>query len=116
MTHYAFIAAVLGFGLAAAILYLIRRDHIYLRDGLFWIGVALASIALGAWPRLLDWMGSLAGVSYAPALLFLVAIVVLVVRALIADIALTRLKRDLRRLNQRMALLEAEMKKVDERL
>jgi hypothetical protein len=33
---------------------------------------------------------------------------VLVLKALYADIALTRVNRDLRRLNQRMALLEAE--------
>jgi hypothetical protein len=41
-------------------------------------------------------------------LLFLLAILVLVVRALMADIALAQLKRDVRRLNQRLAVLDAE--------
>jgi hypothetical protein len=34
--------------------------------------------------------------------------VVLVLKALLGDIALTKLRRDLRRLNQRMALLESD--------
>ena len=51
--------------------------------------------------------GSALGIAYPPALLFLVAIVVLVFKALFGDIELTRVRRDLRRLNQRIALLEA---------
>jgi len=47
-------------------------------------------------------------VGYPPILLLLVAIVALVVKALLGDIAMTRLKRDLRRLNQRVAMLEAQ--------
>ena len=46
--------------------------------------------------------------AYPPTLLLLVAILVLIVKALLGDIALTKLRRDLRRLNQRMALLEGE--------
>lgn len=114
MTDYTLLAATLGIGLSATILYLIRRDHLYLRDGLFWIGVAVASIAFGIWPGLVDVMGRAVGVAYPPALLFLLAILVLVVRALMADIALAQLKREVRRLNQRMALIDAEARKTPE--
>ena len=48
-----------------------------------------------------------AGIAYPPALLFLVAIVVLVIKALFGDIELTKLRRDVRRLNQRIALIES---------
>lgn len=108
MTDYYIVAAALGLGLAAAILFLIRRDHLYLRDGVFWIGIAVGSIILGVWPSLVDVLGVAVGVAYPPALLFLIAILVLVVRALKSDIAVTQIKRELRRLNQRMALYEAE--------
>jgi hypothetical protein len=108
MTDYYIIAAILGLGLTATILYLIRRDHLYLRDGLFWIAVACASMVLSLWPSLVDTLGVAVGVAYPPALLFLIAILILVVRALMADIAVTQIKRELRRLNQRMALYEAE--------
>jgi len=108
MKDYHYTVLVLGVGLAAGILYLVRRDHLYIRQGLFWIVAAVVSLAFGIWPYLIDSFGSLLGIAYPPTLLFLVAILVLVIKALFADIALTKLRRDLRRVNQRIALLEAE--------
>lgn len=108
MSQHALLTTILGFGLALCIAYLIRRDHLYLRDGLFWILIALLSVGLGTWPGLVDLLGKAVGVAYPPALLFVVAILVLFVRTLMADISNTKLKRDIRRLNQRMALYEAE--------
>ncbi|MDQ1314262.1 MAG: hypothetical protein QG662_371 [Pseudomonadota bacterium] len=110
MKEYHLIAAVLGIGLALTILTLIRRDHIHLRQGLFWIAIAVASLVLGIWPGLIDILSRAAGIAYSPALLFLVAIVVLILRALFTDIALTQIKRDVRRLNQRIALSESRDK------
>ena len=108
MKDYHYTVLVLGVGLAAGILYLVRRDHLYIRQGLFWILTTMVSLAFGIWPYLIDSFGNLLGIAYPPTLLFLVAILVLVVKALFADIALTKLRRDLRRVNQRIALLEAE--------
>ena len=106
MKDYYLTVLVIGFGLAGAILYLVRRDHIYIRQGVFWILVALMSSIFGIWPSLIDVVGGALGGAYPPTLLLLVAIVVLVVKALYSDIALTKVRRDLRRLNQRIALLE----------
>ncbi len=78
MKDYHLVAAVLGVGLAIVILTLVRRDHIHLRQGLFWIAVAVGSLVFGIWPGLLDLLGQAVGIAYSPALLFLVAIVVLV--------------------------------------
>ncbi len=108
MKDYHLTVLVIGFGLAYGILYLVRRDHLYIRQGLFWIAMALLSLALAIWPYLIDTLGGALGIAYPPTLLFLVAIVVLVVKALLGDIAMTKLRRDLRRLNQRIALLETE--------
>jgi hypothetical protein len=105
---YYFTVLVAGFALAGAILYLVRRDHLYIRQGLFWIAAALVSLGFAIWPSAIDSLGALLGIAYPPTLLFLTAILVLVVKVLFADIALTKLRRDLRRLNQRIALLEAE--------
>ncbi len=107
MKDYYLVVAVLGIGLALTILTLIRRDHIQLRQGLFWIVAAAASLLFGIWPGLIDRLSQAAGIAYSPALLFLVAIVVLILRALFTDIALTQIRRDLRRLNQRIALSES---------
>lgn len=107
MKEYHLVVAVLGIGLALTILTLIRRDHIHLRQGLFWTAVAIASLIFGIWPGLIDRLSQAVGIAYSPALLFLVAVVVLILRALFTDIALTQLKRDVRRLNQRIALSES---------
>jgi hypothetical protein len=108
MKEYHLTVLVIGIGLAAGILYLVRRDHIYIRQGMFWIVIALTTLAFAFWPTLIDVVGGALGIAYPPTLLLLTAIVVLVLKALFADIALTKVNRDLRRLNQRMALLEAE--------
>jgi hypothetical protein len=106
MKSYYVTVLVIGVGLASVILYLVRRDHIYIRQGVFWIAIALVSTLFGVYPTLIDVIGGAVGVAYPPTLLFLVAIIVLIVKALLADIALTKMRRDLRRLNQRIALLE----------
>ena len=100
--------ALMGMGLAALILLLVRRDHLYLMHGLFWVLVAALAAVLGAWPGLIDRLASVAGISYPPALLLLLASVVLFIKALHSDMVNTRIERDVRRLNQRLALLEAD--------
>jgi hypothetical protein len=108
MKTYQLAVLVMGIGLAIGILYLVRRDHIYIRQGLFWIFIAFVSLLFGIWPYLIDTIGRTLDIAYPPTLLLLVAIMVLIVKALLGDIALTKVRRDVRRLNQRMALLEAE--------
>jgi len=100
--------ALLGVGLAVLILYLIRRDHLYLMHGLFWVVVAVSAAFLGAWPGLIDVLARWIGFNYPPALLLLLASIVLFVKALHADMVNTRIERDVRRLNQRLAMLEAD--------
>ena len=98
---------LLGLGLAAVILVLVRRDHLYLLHGLFWILVAGSAAILGVWPGLIDRLAAVLGIGYPPALLLLLAVVVVLLKTLHTDILNTRLERDVRRLNQRLALLEA---------
>lgn len=108
MKSYHLTVLVMGIGLAIGILYLVRRDHLYIRQGVFWIGVAATSFLFALWPYLIDTLGLALGIAYPPTLLFLVAIIVLVLKALFGDIALTKMRRDIRRLNQRIAMLEAD--------
>lgn len=99
---------LLGVGLAVLILYLIRRDHLYLMHGLFWVLVAIAAVVLGTWPGFIDLLARWTGFSYPPALLLLLGCMALVIKALHADMVNTRIERDVRRLNQRLAMLEAD--------
>ena len=108
MAPLQFTTTLLGLGLAAVILLLVRRDRLYLMHGLFWALVAGAVAVLGAWPGLIDRLAYIAGISYPPTLLLLLASALLLVKALHSDMVNTRIERDVRRLNQRLALLEAD--------
>lgn len=101
--------SLIGLVLAVMILYLVRRDHLYLAHGLWWAVVAAAAALLGAWPGLINSLAAQLGFAYPPALLLLLACAVLLLKALHADMLSTRLERDLRRLNQRLAILEMEL-------
>ncbi len=108
MANLQITTSLLGLGLALIILHLLRRDHIYILHGLFWIVIAALAALLGFWPGLIDRAAGWIGISYPPAALLLGAVLVLLVKSLYADITNTRLERQLRRLNQRIALLDAK--------
>lgn len=113
MASLQFTTALMGLGLAALILFLVRRDHLYVMHGLFWVLVAGAAAVLGTWPGLIDALAVALGFSYPPALLLLLAAMVLFIKALHSDMVNTRIERDVRRLNQRLALLELKVHTVD---
>ena len=85
MKDYYYTVLVIGIGLAIGILYLVRRDHIYIRQAFFWIAVAAVSLALAIWPGIIDRLGQMLGIAYPPTLLLLTAIVVLVVKPLLRE-------------------------------
>lgn len=110
MTSLYFTTSLLGLGLAAVIVYLLRRDHLHLSHGIFWLLVAFLAAVFGIWPATIDQLASLVGISYAPALFFLGSVILLLIKALHADILNTRIERQVRRLNQRLAMYELDKK------
>jgi hypothetical protein len=114
MANLQITTGLLGLGLAVLILHLLRRDHIYILHGLFWIVIAALAALLGLWPGLIDRAAGWIGISYPPAALLLGAVVVLFIKSLYADMTHTRLERQVRRLNQRIALLDVQGSSSDE--
>lgn len=108
MSYGAF-SAMLGSALAITILILVRRDHLQLGHALFWIAFAAASLVFGLIPGMSDALASALGISYGPILVVLIAVSALILRLLQADIHATRLERSVRRLTQRLTMLEADM-------
>lgn len=119
MTPLNMSTSLMGASLAFCIVYLVRRDHLHAAHALFWLVTATAALVLGLWPGLIDHAAVAMGISYAPALLLLGGLMVVLIKALHADMLNTRLERDLRRLNQRVAMLEmakpAELLAQDDR-
>lgn len=97
---------LLGLGLAFTILVLVRRDHLCLSYGLFWVVIACAAAVMGVWPSMIDRIAHAVGIGYSPSLLLLIASITLFLKSLSTDIVNTRLERQIRRLNQRIALIE----------
>ena len=99
----------IGLILAGSILYLVRRDHLHGPYALGWLALATGIILIAAFPRIIDRIGNLIGIYYPPILVCLVAIAALLIKSLISDLERSRQERSLRRLSQKLAILENEL-------
>ncbi|WP_440221810.1 DUF2304 domain-containing protein [Dokdonella sp. MW10] len=102
-------AAILGVALAGTILYLVRRDHLHGPFAAWWLIVATATLALGVFPSLVLWLGRVTGISYAPVLPIIIGLSLVLLRLLKLDIDRSRQERQMRRLTQKLAILEHEI-------
>jgi hypothetical protein len=105
-------SAIIGIALAGAILFLVRRAHLHGPYALWWFGVAAATFALGVFPTLIVWLGHLTGIVYAPVLPIVVGLSLVLIRMLKLDIDRSRQERQIRRLTQKLAILEQELDRI----
>lgn len=115
MISYQVTSALLGLSIAGVILVLIRRDHLHSRHAVWWLMVAILIAMLGFFPRLIDVVAVYLNVSYPPTLLFLVGMGMILLKVLSIDIHQSQQERKIRRLVQRLALLEAEKERLKEK-
>lgn len=109
MISYQLISMSIGITIAAVILFMLRRDHIHGSHAVWWLLTAVGVVLLGLFPWLSDRLGRLLGVGYPPILAVLLGMAVLLIKVLSMDVEHARQERRLRRLIQRVALLEAEL-------
>lgn len=102
-------SAVLGLLVVGMILWLIRRDRMPIMQSMWWIAVAIIILILGVQPRLVDVLSRWVGVSYGPALLFSLAILVLLIKLLLEDIEVSKDRRRIFQLVQKMGILEEQV-------
>lgn len=105
-------SAILGVGLAGAILFLVRRDHLHGPYAVWWLAVAAATFVLGVFPGVVVWLGHVTGIGYAPVLPIIVALSLVLIRMLKLDIDRSRQERSMRRLTQKLAILEQELERL----
>lgn len=96
----------LGLILFVAVIVLIRRDRLHISHALFWLLYGVGGLLFGLFPSLSDTIARHVGVSYGPTLILVIALILLVLRSLSADILSTRLERDLKVLTQELALIK----------
>jgi hypothetical protein len=102
-------AAVIGVLLAGSILLLIRRGHLHGPYAVWWLGIALTTLILGIAPKTVDILANFTGIAYPPVLPLILGVALIILRMLQMDIDRSRQERHLRRLTQKLALLEQEM-------
>ncbi|GAB6068555.1 hypothetical protein JCM13664_18750 [Methylothermus subterraneus] len=112
MISYRLTSTALGLIIAGAILWLIAKDRLHARHALWWAGVALAVMGLGAFPQVVDWLAQRLGIAYPPVLGVVAALGVMLIKMLAQDLEHAQQERMLRRLAQRLAILEAELKSL----
>ena len=103
------VSAAIGIALASVILYLVRRDHLHGSYALWWLVVAAATLVVGVFPHLVDRLGELVGIAYPPILAIILGMALILIRMLLMDIDRSRQERTLRRLTQRLAILDQEL-------
>ena len=85
------VTTIFGLLVASLLLMLVRRDHLHISHGAGW-SVAIALSAPQGSRLYFRCPGSAIGVAYAPILAVTIAIAALVIKALITDIELTKLR------------------------
>ncbi len=110
------VSAVIGIALAGAILYLVRRDHLHGSYALWWLLVAMATLVVGVFPHLIDRLGEIIGIAYPPILAIILGMGLILIRMLLMDVDRSRQERTLRRLTQRLAILDQELSEARARL
>lgn len=108
------VTGAIGILAALIIIVLVRRDHLHVRFGLWWIAVAGAFVVLGIQPELIDWVANRLDIAYAPTLALTLGLTVFVIKLLTIDIARSRNETRIVRLVQRIAMLEAEVRRLSE--
>ncbi len=105
-------SALLGLLFVGMILWLIRRDRMPIMQSMWWMVVATIILILGIQPRLVDILSRWVGVSYGPALLFSLAILVLLIKLLLEDIEVSKDRRRIFHLVQKMGILEEQVRRL----
>ena len=92
--------------MAIAILFLVRRGHLHGPFATWWLLVAAIALLAGLFPSVVDAVARLVGISYPPILAIILALAMILIKMLTMDLARSRQERMIRRLAQRLAILE----------
>lgn len=110
---YRIITAAMGLVSGGLIIHFARRNSLYTRFASWWFVLAGLIIVLGLFPRLTDVAARFLDIGYPPAIAFTGAIVFLLIKILLMDIDRSHHESRIRRLTQRLAMLEAELAERD---
>ena len=104
-----------GLFVAATIVYLIKRDRLQVRHGVSWMLVAALFALFGFAPSLLDRLAVSLGVAYSHTVALVVGGSALIIKAVSSDVERSLSEVKITRLVQRLAMLEADIRRLEKR-
>ena len=114
LLSYQWTTTIIGIVIALFIFFLIRRDILHVKRSLWWIGIAILIVIMGFFPYQTAQLGALLGVNYPPILILTVGMGFILIKILSMDLERSRQERMLRRLIQKIAMLESIQKDSQE--
>ena len=112
MIPYQWTTAIIGLMVAGSILFLVRRDHMHGPYAVWWLASSAAVVLISLFPGLVNLIARWLGVAYPPILPVFVGMGLILIKMLTMDLERSRQELKLRRLTQRMAMLEASLERV----
>ena len=108
------ISIAVSAALLVTVVELVRRAQLTEEYSFIWIACALALLILSMWRNLLDLAASVLGVHYPPALLLLALTLFVVIVSLYFSVIVSRHRKEIERLVQEVALLDADLRTLRE--
>ena len=108
------ISIAVSAGLLVTVVELVRRAQLTEEYSLIWIACSVALLVLSLWRNLLDLAASALGVHYPPALLLLALTFFVVIVSLYFSVVVSRHRKEIERLVQELALLDADVRTLRE--
>jgi hypothetical protein len=108
------ISIAVSAGLLVTVIELVRRAQLAEEYSFIWIGCAAALLVLSLWRNLLDLAAYILDVHYPPAVLLLVLTFFVVIVSLYFSVVVSRHRKEIERLVQEMALLDADVRMLRE--
>ena len=105
MISYKITTGILGAAIFLVILFLVRRGKLQEKYALTWFAIGIVVVVLGVFPVILDRIAKFTGVSYSPALLFVIAVGVLLIQNLYLFIFASQNEVRIKELLQEIAVL-----------
>jgi len=106
--HQKIFALVIGIGMLAVILEMVRRRRLGEEYSFLWLLIGAGIVVLVLWQGLLEWITRLIGAVVPTTAIFIFGIVILVLINLHFSVKITKLSRQVKDLTQQIALLRAD--------
>ena len=106
---------LLSAALILSVLLSLRRAHIRVEYSVSWLAAGLVVLVLSRWQAALQWLGSVFGISYPPAVLMSIAMGLFLIVLYRISMIISALKDNNIALAQRVAILEFHLRSFHEK-